>query len=127
MSRSENFSLFAIVDGDDVGNKVESRILANDVTGFVSTSEMISAAMERTADRAARVPGVMVISTGGDSILLQLDDDSVAELVDVLEALQRPGYITFSVGVGGTLQQSFIALRMAKSSGKCKIVIHPDC
>ncbi|MFF8641710.1 mCpol domain-containing protein [Streptomyces sp. NPDC015345] len=118
--------LFAIVDGDDVGNKIESHLLANDVAGFVQTSKMISLTMETVAGSASRVPGVAVISTGGDSILLQLGEDSITRLTDALEVLQQPGQFTFSVGVGRTLRESFIALRMAKSSGKCRVSIYPE-
>ncbi|MBQ0972294.1 mCpol domain-containing protein [Streptomyces sp. RK31] len=118
--------LFAIVDGDDVGNKIESHLLANDVAGFVQTSKRISLAMETVAGSASRVPGVAVISTGGDSILLQLSEDSITRLSDALEVLQQPGQFTFSVGVGRTLRESFIALRMAKSSGKCRVSIYPE-
>jgi len=118
--------LFAIVDGDDVGNKIESHLLANDVAGFVQTSKMISLALETVAGRASRVPGVAVISAGGDSILLQLSEDSISQLSDALETLQQPGRFTFSVGIGGTLRESFIALRMAKSSGKCKVTTYPE-
>ncbi|GAA4790508.1 hypothetical protein GCM10023220_14610 [Streptomyces ziwulingensis] len=118
--------LFAIVDGDDVGSKIESHLLANDVAGFVRTSKMISLAVEKVAGSASRVPGVTVMSTGGDSIMLQLSEDSTTRLRDALEALQQPGHFTFSVGVGRTLRESFIALRMAKSSGKCRVSIYSE-
>ncbi|NKQ27342.1 mCpol domain-containing protein [Streptomyces galbus] len=118
--------LFAIIDGDDVGNKIESHLLADDVVGFVQTSKMISLAVETVAGRAAQVPGVAVISSGGDSILLQLSEESFSHLRDALATLQQPGRFTFSVGIGGTLRESFIALRMAKSSGKCKIATYPE-
>ncbi|MFI0086494.1 mCpol domain-containing protein [Streptomyces bobili] len=115
---------FAIIDGDDIGSKVESRLLADDVLGFVRTSKTIANMVESLAGHASAVPGVTVISSGGDSILLQVSDDSIGQLSDTLEELQQPGFFTFSVGVGGTLRESFVALRMAKSSGKCKIAIY---
>ncbi|MER5257519.1 mCpol domain-containing protein [Streptomyces sp. NPDC002855] len=117
---------FAIIDGDDVGNKVESHLLANNVTAFIETSIMITEAIESLVDQALKVPGVAVVSAGGDSILLQVSEDSVSQLSGVLTSRQRPEYFTFSVGVGATLRESFIALRMAKSSGKSKIVTYPE-
>ncbi|MFE2032844.1 mCpol domain-containing protein [Streptomyces scopuliridis] len=118
--------LFAIIDGDDVGQEIEAHLLANDVSGFVRTSETISATIESLASHTSRVTGVTVVSTGGDSILLQVSENSIARLSDELEALQRPGQFTFSVGVGATLRESFIALRMAKTSGKCRITIYSE-
>ncbi|MEU5046523.1 mCpol domain-containing protein [Streptomyces griseorubiginosus] len=117
---------FAIIDGDDVGNRIESRILANDVTGFVRTSKMIADAVDRLAEMSSTVPGVDVVSAGGDSILLQVAESSIDPLSVVLKELQDPESFTFSVGIGQTLRESFIALRMAKSSGKCKISAYSE-
>ncbi|WP_411115044.1 mCpol domain-containing protein [Streptomyces sp. 029-5] len=118
--------LFAIIDGDDVGHEIESHLLTNDVSGFVRTSDTISATIESLAGHASRISGVTLVSVGGDSILLQVGENSIARLSDELESLQRPGHFTFSVGVGATLRESFIALRMAKSSGKCRIEFYSE-
>ncbi|MEV6016372.1 mCpol domain-containing protein [Streptomyces sp. NPDC051997] len=118
--------MFAIIDGDDVGNKIESRILANDVTGFVRTSKMIADAVHNLVDYTSTLPGVTVISSGGDSVLLQVAEDSIASLMEALEESQDPGVFTFSAGIGQTLRESFIALRVAKSSGKRRISIFAD-
>ncbi|MFF4882642.1 mCpol domain-containing protein [Streptomyces nigra] len=117
---------FAIIDGDDVGNKVETHILANDITKFVESSRMINAALEGLAARMAELPGVSLVHTGGDSILIEVQDGSVDLITQALNEAQSPGTLTFSAGVGSTLRQSFLALRMAKSSGKCRIVRFKD-
>ncbi len=116
---------FTIIDGDDVGSKVESHLLANDVTGFTEASRMITEFINSLADALSRVPTVKIISAGGDSILVEIDDSAIGELSKTLTKLQQPGTFTFSAGIGATLRESFIALRMAKSSGKRKIVIYP--
>ncbi|MFJ5179299.1 mCpol domain-containing protein [Streptomyces griseoviridis] len=113
---------FAIIDGDDVGSKVEIHILANDVEKFVESSRMINSTLERLADRMSSLPGVSLVHTGGDSILIEISDDCIDLMSDTLRKEQGPGALTFSAGVGATLRQSFLALRMAKSSGKCRIV-----
>jgi len=113
---------FAIIDGDDVGNKVETHILANDMDKFVESSRMINSALEGLASRMAQLPGVSLVHTGGDSILIEVRDGSVELIEEALSKEQKPGMLTFSAGVGATLRQSFLALRMAKSSGKCRIV-----
>ncbi|WP_151481454.1 mCpol domain-containing protein [Streptomyces albicerus] len=113
---------FAIIDGDDVGNKVETHILANDIAKFVESSRMINAALEGIATRMADLPGVSLVHAGGDSILIEIRDGSVELIAEALKKEQKPGILTFSAGVGSTLRQSFLALRMAKSSGKCRVV-----
>ncbi|MFF6992999.1 mCpol domain-containing protein [Streptomyces sp. NPDC010273] len=117
---------FAIIDGDDVGNKIESRILANDVTGFVRTSKMIADTVDRLIDYTSTIPGVTVVSSGGDSILLQVAENSILSLSEALEELQEPDVFTFSAGIGQTLRESFIALRVAKSSGKRRVSIFAE-
>jgi hypothetical protein len=113
---------YIMIDGDDVGVKVESHVLANDVPGFVRSANMISSTIEEIANRSAQILGVKLISVGGDSVLLEADNEAVDALVGSLVRFQRPGALTFSVGVGASLRESFLALRMAKASGKCRAV-----
>ncbi|MEV5579415.1 mCpol domain-containing protein [Streptomyces parvus] len=117
---------FTIIDGDDVGNKVESHLLSNNVSGFTESSKMITDFIDALADALSSVSTAKVVSVGGDSILVEIDQSAIGELVEVLNSLQRPGVFTFSAGVGPTLRESFIALRMAKSTGKQKVVLYPD-
>ncbi|MCD7437296.1 mCpol domain-containing protein [Streptomyces lincolnensis] len=117
---------FAIIDGDNVGNKVEKYILANNVEGFIESSRMISRVLQRMADRMTELPGVSLVHTGGDSILIEIEDASIDLVVETLEKEQNPGLLTFSAGVGSPPRRSFLALRMAKSSGKCQIIRFHD-
>ncbi|WP_411119545.1 mCpol domain-containing protein [Streptomyces sp. 058-1L] len=116
---------FSIIDGDDVGNKVESHLLSNNVSGFTGASKMITEFIESLADALSRVSTAKIVSAGGDSILVEIDQTAIGELIEVLDSRQRPGVFTFSAGVGPTLRESFIALRMAKSTGKQKTVLYP--
>ncbi|MEV3950884.1 MULTISPECIES: mCpol domain-containing protein [Streptomyces] len=113
---------FAIIDGDDVGDKVESFILANDVENFIASSRRINTELEGLATCMQELPGVSLVHAGGDSLLVKMEDEAIRLVVEVVNRQQRPGSLTFSAGIGSTLRQSFIALRMAKSSGKCRVV-----
>ncbi|MGW1887654.1 mCpol domain-containing protein [Streptomyces sp. NPDC001970] len=117
---------FAIIDGDDVGSKVERHLLSNDVSAFAEASKMVADTIKELAEELTKIDGVKVITVGGDSILTELQSDAAGQLIDTLTSLQRPNRLTFSAGLGATLRESFVALRMAKSSGKCKIAIFPD-
>ncbi|TXS20455.1 mCpol domain-containing protein [Streptomyces sp. adm13(2018)] len=113
---------FAIIDGDDIGNKVESFILANDVANFIESSRRINFELEGLATRMKELPGVSLVHAGGDSLLIEMEDEAVGLVVEVVNMEQKPGSLTFSAGIGSTLRRSFMALRMAKSSGKCRVV-----
>lgn len=117
---------YLILDGDDVGSKVEAHLLANDLQSFTTSSNEISTSIERLANCLNNITGVSVISVGGDSILAQVDLPETSLLHNQLSELQRPGEFTFSAGIGKTLRESFIALRMAKTAGKCITVTHPS-
>ncbi|MFC4033745.1 mCpol domain-containing protein [Streptomyces polygonati] len=115
---------YAIIDGDDVGVKIEAHILANDVESFKKTSALITQSIESLVSELEITPGIDVISHGGDSILARVESSQTATISEILSAKQKPGQFTFSVGIGEDLRQSFIALRMAKSSGKRKVVVY---
>jgi GTP cyclohydrolase III len=116
---------YFIIDGDDVGKRVEAHLLANDVDSFVTSSKEISASVDDLVDSLNKIPGVYVVSAGGDSILARIDSSDTGSLGDLLSDLQRPGRFTFSAGIGETLRESFVALRMAKAAGKRCTVTYP--
>lgn len=119
---------YLIIDGDDVGNKVEAHLLANDVDSFTASSKEISASIDGLVDALNKIPGVSVVSAGGDSILARLDSPAAGSMGDLLSGLQRPGRFTFSAGIGETLRESYVALRMAKAAGKRRTITYPrDC
>ncbi|WP_370673377.1 mCpol domain-containing protein [Streptomyces sp. DvalAA-14] len=117
-----------IIDGDDIGNRVEAHLLSNDVDSFTTSSKEISSSIDELVDSLNKIPGVYVVSTGGDSILARIDSAHIGSIGDLLSNLQRPGRFTFSAGIGDTLRESFVALRMAKATGKRRTVTYPrDC
>ncbi|WP_443060430.1 mCpol domain-containing protein [Streptomyces sp. NBC_00459] len=116
---------YLIIDGDDVGGKVEAHLLANDVDSFVASSKEISASIDQLVDSLNEIPGVYVVSAGGDSILARIDNPDIGSICDRLSGLQRPGQFTFSAGMGETLRESFVALRMAKAAGKRRAITYP--
>lgn len=116
---------YLIIDGDDVGNKVEAHLLANDVDSFVASSKEIFVSIDKLVDSLNEIPGVCVVSAGGDSILARIDNPDIGSICDRLSDLQCPGQFTFSAGIGETLRESFVALRMAKAAGKRRAVTYP--
>lgn len=82
---------FSIIDGDDVGNKVESHLLSNNVSGFTEASKMITEFIDSLADTLSRVSTAKIVSAGGDSILVEIDQSAIGELIEVLDSRQRPG------------------------------------
>ncbi|MFI0718136.1 mCpol domain-containing protein [Streptomyces sp. NPDC021224] len=115
---------YLIIDGDDIGSKIEAHLLANDIDAFVTSSKEVSVAVDELAEALTKAPGIYVVSTGGDSILARVEESCVDSLGNLLSSLQRPGRFTFSAGIGDTLRETFIALRMAKATGKHRVVVY---
>jgi hypothetical protein len=103
---------------------MEVHLLANDVDAFVTSSKEVSVAVGELADSLNKTPGVCVVSTGGDSVLAWVEGAYVDSLSNLLSGLQYPGRFTFSAGIGDSLRESFIALRMAKAAGKRRTVVY---
>ena len=114
--------VFLLVDGDDVGGRLERHLLQNNVAAFVATSNAIDFAIRSLVLVAEEIDGVRAISIGGDSVLFEAAEESVEALSAALASSQNVGGFSFSVGVGPSLRECYLGLRMAKTSGKGKIV-----
>ena len=110
--------MYALIDGDDVGKKMEVHTINNDVEAFIRTSERISNSIARMAESLADVPGVSLVSTGGDSILIGFHETISNRISERLDGLQAEEEFSFSVGIGNDLREAYVALRMAKAAGK---------
>jgi GTP cyclohydrolase III len=114
--------MFFMIDGDDVGARMDSHILRNDVASFVRASETVTASIQSLLRKAKAINGTKVVSVGGDSILVEAIGNSIDELKKSLASAQGSEGFCFSVGIGRDIRDCYIALRMAKASGKSKIV-----
>lgn len=121
----ETAAMYLFIDGDDVGSRMERHILNNDVAAFVEESKSTSRAIDQLAAKLATSSGADVISVGGDSILVSIQSDAIPCLTELLTSMQSSEEFPFSAGIGRSLRESFVALRMAKSSGKRRTVHFP--
>ncbi|NMO55865.1 mCpol domain-containing protein [Actinoplanes sp. TBRC 11911] len=113
-------AIMAIIDGDDVGQAIENRMLQNDTDGVLDASAAIGGALEVLGRRLSIISGVRQLSFGGDSALFKVEGDSVDSFLRELEISRRRVDFHFSCGYGPDIRSAFIALRSAKTSGKNK-------
>lgn len=113
--------LFIIVDGDDIGRKITHCYVTNDSRRLAAISRDVNAAVTAISELLKSL-GFRVIFCAADGVVASVDNtfdpDSVMSRVRTLS----PEGVTFSAGVGGTLQQAYVALTEAKCSGKNAIV-----
>jgi hypothetical protein len=110
--------IVAIVDGDDVGNGMEQQLLARDLDGAIEYSKRTQTAMTRLTTLAVAIPGVQLLSVGGDSAIFTLPRSALGPFVQFLTAARNDLDFRFSCGYGENTRDAFVALRSAKTSGK---------
>ncbi|WP_221327938.1 mCpol domain-containing protein [Actinoplanes sp. L3-i22] len=111
-------SVMAILDGDNVGQAIENRMLQNDTNGVLDASAAVGDALELLSRRLSAVSGVKQLSFGGDSALFEIDGNAVEIFLRELEISRTCIDFHFSCGYGPDIRSAFIALRSAKTSGK---------
>lgn len=111
--------IYVALDGDDVGEKIERSFIENDERNIANISKEVTNAIQKIADYLQHI-GFEIIFYAGDSILCKGKEIDAQELSDYLS--QTDGICTFSIGIGNTLEKTYIALRYAKSNGKNKLV-----
>ncbi len=116
MSTRNGDRWFYSFDGDQVGRRVQTLILENDVSGIVRLSQTVSSAVNTLRDEL-KAMGCEVLFAAGDSVLAIGPSDLALEKMPIEE-----NGLTFSVGVGRTPRAALIALAKAKTKGRGEIV-----
>jgi ankyrin repeat protein len=108
------------IDGDDVGRKITSYYLSNNINGLRELSLAMKVATEAIADELIDL-GFDIIFCAADGVVAatpsDIDFNNIFKRIDVI----APKGISFSAGVGENLKQAYIALISAKSNGKHRL------
>lgn len=109
---------YITIDGDDIGQKITSCYLRNDLRALTEINELVR---NKTNEIAGLLisKGFTVIFCAADGVAACHNEEIENwNLIfdEILILTERK--ITFSAGVGASLRESYIALLSAKSSGK---------
>lgn len=109
--------IYAICDGDNIRQRMESELLYGDLDGCRRVSESIVAGMEAIRNFASENIGWEVIFLGGDDALIQVDLDKYSpnSLREMANVFQTTSGSSLSIGAGRSLQEAYINLRRAKT------------
>jgi spermidine/putrescine-binding protein len=112
-------TLYILGDADRVRQRVERALLSGDLVQLGTFSAALTAAIACIAERMIQHLSAQVIMAGGDDLLLTVPAGTFD--VDILEGLSRDFAdetgCTISFGVGTTVEEAYLHLRMAKASG----------
>ncbi|WP_143740323.1 mCpol domain-containing protein [Micromonospora echinospora] len=113
---------FLALDGDDIGSRLEVCMINEDVSGLEDFAFAFNHALERFSEEIAKISSVDVLLLGGDSILLTLPEGEIPRVNQLLHDQMAKVGVTFSGGYGKGLRQAYLGLKLAKATGKNRLV-----
>jgi len=121
---------FLAIDGDDVGHKLEYYVLINVDFTFVLFFIFYTISMNCLVVKLSANFNVNIIFIGGDNLLASLNVDEPDHLSENLEKLRlefsEKAQSTLSMGIGKCPREAYLALKLAKASGKNCIRLYEE-
>lgn len=106
--------IYYAIDGDDIGRQLEFLVASNNIDGLRNFSNTVQASLDKLTKFLCD-NNCEVIFAAGDSILA-----FSKKQIDFKTAPLIQGKISFSMGVGRSSDQAFLALKRAKALGKSR-------
>ncbi len=111
---------FCSIDGDQIGASLEKLIINQDSICLSHFSKLVNEAINSISQNIVD-SGCNIIFSGGDNILF-CGDFNLSFCNEVSEYFERKTSNKLSVGIGDTMLDSFLALKIAKASGGAVII-----
>lgn len=110
--------IYVTIDGDDVGQKISASYLFNKVDELIEINKLVNLSTLYISKKL-ELYGFEIIFRAADGVAGITDNDSI-DLRTIFRDIQKNpcNDITFSMGSGSTLKDSYVALITAKSNGK---------
>ena len=111
---------YIYIDGDNIGLKIEQSFLNNDEEKLKEINLIVKMAIENITSYLISQKQEIIFS-GADGVISKGFDIDLSDLLKNVRVANTN--LTFSIGVGNSLNDSYIALRYAKSYNKNIAVI----
>ncbi|MEN5023222.1 mCpol domain-containing protein [Pantoea agglomerans] len=110
--------VYVTIDGDDVGQKISASYLFNKVDELIEINKLVNLSTLYISKKLESY-GFEIIFRAADGVAGTIHNDSI-DLRTIFRDIQNIpcNDITFSMGSGSTLKDSYVALITAKSNGK---------
>lgn len=111
------------LDGDSIGRIIESFLISGEETKVVKFSQSISVVLDEIKTRVLELNG-RVLFCSGDSILFYGKFDK-SFCNSLLTSFKTKTNCSASIGIGKTLPEVYLGLKLAKSRGGNQAVVYP--
>lgn len=112
---------YLAIDGDHVGAKLEKYLLDNDEDSLSKFSSRLTSFLETLAE-VLEAEGFSIVYLGGDSVLAKRPNIDVKMIADSIQS----DHVSFSVGIGTSCHDAYVALKYAKVSGRDCMIDYRD-
>lgn len=106
---------YIYIDGDNIGLTIEQSFLNNDESELILINNRVIKAITSITDFLISTEHTIIFS-GADGIICKSENLILDNILRITRTADSK--ITFSIGVGKTLQDCYLALRYAKSYSK---------
>lgn len=110
---------FLALDGDDIGRKLELFMLTNDIESLSTFASAFDSTINSLVQSACGIDGVDLVLFGGDSVMLKVPDSALKSVLNIIKGAS--GQFTFSGGYATSMRGAYLALKLAKTSGKDRV------
>jgi GTP cyclohydrolase III len=121
-------TLYIAVDGDDVGRRLETYVVNNQVNDLENYARTFQEAINWLIQNLADSFAARVIFSGGDNFLIETEVRN--NLLDIVEELRiefaTKANSSVSIGIGEDPRRAFLALKLAKAKGKDRVVVFSE-
>ena len=100
-----------------IGRKIEKYILDEELEELSVFSRQLSVTVNRIEDSVLSMGG-RVYMAAGDNVLAKISRENVEELVISWKSMMPEKLFTFSVGIGNTPAEAYLAIKYAKVCGR---------
>ena len=101
------------IDANEIGKKLERYILNGNLSGLELFSNSLSVNVGIIKQRILDLGG-HVYMAGGDNILAEIQYGKISEVVNLIDEMNQEESYRFSIGVGDTPANAYIAIKYAK-------------
>tara|TARA_R110002110_G_scaffold31590_1_gene111014 strand:+ start:1408 stop:1776 length:369 start_codon:yes stop_codon:yes gene_type:complete len=112
---------FITIDGDDIGRRLAACYLSNNVEALRSTKELVERNTQQISEFLEKL-GYDVLFCAADGVTAYTSDNALDKR-NLYQSIKdiAGDELAFSVGIGSTLKEAYVALLFAKSTGKARI------